>query len=435
MLDFKKAVMIMGGGVALIFSVALGYSVYVYNAGGESKSAQAHITVDPYVYQSNIHPGDGGFYYTDPTSGNTTVYWNKNAVDPIFDVYGQTKDAAGAVISVGMNADGLEVDSKGKLTTNRLFNSITVNLITNLITVNGATVSAQKLVLPTFFIDERDGTKYYVTRYDPEPNSGTKTTNKSLFGVATGSDYTTPNGGNAITELDFGANDKLRYVGTRAFAYLHNLVTMDLSSCSSLKYLDEWALCRCESLQTMSLPALSTTEGATYQGIYNSPKTMGTLLKGTFHHDTSFDTIDFRAQRGLITFQDNMFSDADGVNRLVLSTDLQAIRNQAFASRYGNGANVVSNRKIFFEGNGTQLQAILASSQTNKNWCQYQENWPSFDHMIHCLTAETDGTYKAATITSNNGGNASYTYATDTSGDQSLAPTPVVTNRFFYKAA
>ena len=55
--------------------------------------------------------------------------------------------------------------------------------------------------------------------------------------------------------------------------------------------------------------------------------------------------------------------------------------------------------------------------------------------MIHCLTAETDGTYRAATLSSKNGGNVSYTYGVDSSGEQVNAPQEVVTNRLIYKVA
>jgi hypothetical protein len=431
----KLTVTLMCAGLAVIFSVGVGFAAYTFTVGPASAAGNVSIQVNPYVYLKGIHPGDGGFYYTD-ASGKTKQYWFSNETSPIFTLYGQTVDSTGAVTGCTLNNDGLEINSAGNaLSTTRDYNSVTVTAISNLITIDGATVSAQKLILPTFFIDERDGTKYYVTRYDPQPDkkAGKKTGNFTLFGSANNSSYTDSKGGTAITELDFGTNEKLRYLGPRAFGYLHNLTTMNLAGCPNLKFLDDWSLCRCDDLINVSLPVLSTSDAITYKSIYDTGGTMSASLKGAFHLSTSLDVVDFRAQRGITTYADSMFADSNGVKKLVISTGIQAIYRMGFGCFYGNGANVVSGRRIFYEGNLSGLQGLLGSSLVTKDWVKYQEAWDGFDHMVHCLTAESDGTYQAATLTSKKGGNVSYTYGTDTSGEQANAPQTVVTNRLVYK--
>jgi hypothetical protein len=180
----KLTVTLMCAGLAVIFSVGVGFAAYTFTVGPASAAGNVSIQVNPYVYLKGIHPGDGGFYYTD-ASGKTKQYWFSNETSPIFTLYGQTVDSTGAVTGCTLNNDGLEINSAGNaLSTTRDYNSVTVTAISNLITIDGATVSAQKLILPTFFIDERDGTKYYVTRYDPQPDkkAGKKTGNFTLFG-------------------------------------------------------------------------------------------------------------------------------------------------------------------------------------------------------------------------------------------------------------
>lgn len=433
----KPIVTLMCAGLAAIFSVGVGFAAYVFTAGPSSTSGNVSIQVNPYVYLKGIHPGDGGFYYTD-ANGVTRQYWFINETTPIFTLYGQTVDSTGAITSCSLNSDGLRPNTAGNgLTTTRDFNSVTVTAISNLIEKDGAIISAQKLVLPTFFVDERDGTKYYVTRYDPQPDkkSGQKTGNFSLFGSANNSSYTDSKGGSAITELDFATNDKLRYVGPRAFGYLHNLVTMNIANCTNLQFLDDWSLCRCDNLIVTNLPTLSTSAAIAYKSRYDTGGTMSASLKGAFHLSTSFNVADFRAQRNITTFSDSMLADANGVTKLVISSDIQAIYRMGFGSFYGNGANVASGRRIYFEGKLSGLQSLFGSNVVTKDWVKYQEAWSGFDHMIHCLTAETDGTYRAATLSSKNGGNVSYTYGVDSSGEQVNAPQEVVTNRLIYKVA
>lgn len=86
----------------------------------------------------------------------------------------------------------------------------------------------------TYFIDERDGTKYYVTRYDPQPAKNKPETSLSSVPPTT-LPIPIAKAAPFITELEFGTNDKLRYLGPRAFGYLHNLEKMNLVGCANLK--------------------------------------------------------------------------------------------------------------------------------------------------------------------------------------------------------
>jgi len=426
----KLTVTLMCVGLAAIFSVGVGFAAYVFTGGPSSASGNAAINIGYYDYLNHIHPMDGGLYYTNG-SNETIEYRANSSSSKYFGLWGQTTNSDGAITGCSLNNDGI-------VNGTRSFNSITVNSIVNNITYSdGTTVHAQKLVLPTRFIDEQDGTIYYVTRYDPQPEQS-KTDPYSLFPNVKKPNYIDTSGGNNITEIDFATNDKLYYIGTRAFAYLHNLKKVNLASCTNLKIIDEWALCRDESIDDLQLPALSSAGAQAYKNAHNSYNGnagfMGAFYKGAFHYDNAFDTVDFRAQRGLTTLYNAMFRDCNGVKNLVLSSNLTKLEELSFACYFTNDVSgIPANRRIFYEGNYASLKALISASSAN--WIKNQNLWTTFDHKIHCLIAETNGSYYACSITSNTNQNPSFSYAVDTSGEQTNCPTDVVTNRLFYKAA
>jgi hypothetical protein len=434
----RIVVSLCAAGLAAILSVGVGFAAYAYTKAGDSATMNVAITIGYYDYKTHLHPIDGGLYYT-ASNGNVTQFLASNGTmtTSVFTPAGATYDSTtNELLSCSTNSDGA--------------NTITITHIKNSITLSdGTVVHAQKLVVPTTFYDPSTDKTYHVTRFDPEPGvkASSRKTPNSLFGPVSSS-YASTDFAESIAELDFGTNQYLKWIGPRAFGYMHHLQTMDLSGCSALAYLDAWSLCRSEDLEEIHLPALPTAGGNSYLSTLGSTdkNSADIYLKGAFHRDNGFEVLDFRAQAGVTSAPKQMFLDCAGLKTVILSsalTDLgdssfgidDVAKNEGMLNAYSYNATTktstgMKKRTFFYEGNGTALGNLLKNS--NKTAFRLQESWPGFDHAIHCLTAESDGTtYKCATLSSKNGGNVSYSIETDSTNLRGNVSS-VTANRFFY---
>jgi hypothetical protein len=307
--------------------------------------------------------------------------------------------------------------------------------VTRLVAPDDATI----LYCPSYFYNPYLGekSKVKILAYDGDVGTpgatttianGTRHSGWSLFcqtsaeASSASSSHTSPHNASNITKISFnknGTNDALEYIGTRAFAYMPNLETVDCSGCSKFSFLDEFSFCWNLKLTSFQFPSGYSTSTARPSGYFNGSNghSGDGNLYGAFHHAYAMTKVDLCATAvdatkgittvfptGVTTLQSNFMRDCIHVTDIVLPSRVTTIKSfdkndTAFGARE-DSASEFALTHIYYQGTAATLQPLLKNGNYSSNWLVDYKKMPSFDGCVHCLTAAS-GVYQYVDLKNN----------------------------------
>lgn len=353
---FLSSKLIILSALGVLCCANLGYAAWTYSSGDVTAEQQVNVTVGTFSYITK--PG-----WYDYTNGNKNSYTLKSELGFIIRGATYQENSSGQLVLSAFPEDaeqGLVIDSlinyescpvvflpKQISLTDAKGNTVTHDVVSYDPECGLSRNNRGKKSL--FFDLKRDGNQYTTPGTNSSGNK-IKTLNVKdkwitvyPYNNATPSktNITLETHGDSLEYLSFyepqtTSNITLQYIGTRAFGYLENVATINLSGCNNLLWIDEWAFTTSPKLTSFSLPSayrvdnsqiasvlggLTTKVATTYFGYPSNSESKGNLY-GCLQLCTALPSFDFTLYPNITNLPRAMFRDDYSLSSITLSTAL-----------------------------------------------------------------------------------------------------------------